>query len=67
MSTYEKKKMILGAIRKLEDMLCSLRYSYDGIKSREERDADIEVLQGHLHATHGALVLVNELEIKEAA
>ncbi len=66
MKVNERKQMIVNAIRMLEDKLVALQY-YDGIKSREERDAEIEVLQGHLHCGHSVLVMINEEEIKEAA
>lgn len=66
MTTRERKQMIIGAIRTLEDRLCALRY-YDGCKSLEERDAEIEVLQTHLRTAHSVLVLINEEELLGAA
>jgi hypothetical protein len=64
MTICERKLMIVGAIRKLEDRLCALKYcEYDGVKTLGERDAEIEVLQEHLRCAHAVLVLINEEEL----
>lgn len=66
MTLKEKKQMIVGAIRSLEDQLVALRY-YDGEKSPGERDAEIDVLQEHLRCAHSVLVMINESELEGAA
>ena len=64
MTLQERKVILLKVIRKLEDRLVSLRYcEYDGAKPREQRDAEIEVLQGHLRSAHSALALTVEEEL----
>ncbi len=67
MTLKEKKQMIVGAIRMLEDKLVALKHCYDGIKSPQERDAEIDVLQEHLRCAHSVLVMLNEEEMKENA
>lgn len=67
MTTVERKKMIVGAIRKLEDNLCAIKYAYDGVKSPSEREEEMERLQRHLHSAHSVLVLINEEELAVAS
>lgn len=67
MMLAERKVLILKTIRKLEDRLVSLAHcEYDGSKSYEERNLEIEMLQGHLHCAHSVLVIINEEEIEAA-
>lgn len=64
MTIMERKKMLLGAIRKLETRLVCLKYcEYDGVKDKQERDTEIELIQKHLHCAHSALVIVTEEEV----
>lgn len=68
MLLHERKLIVINAIRRLEDKLCSLRYcEYDGEQSPAERTTQIEELQKHLHCAHSVLVLLNEEEMKEAS
>lgn len=64
MTTEERKKMIVKAIRMIEDRLLCLRYcEYDGAMDHQERESEIETLQNHLHCAHSVLVILNEEEL----
>lgn len=68
MTTLERKSMIVRAIRKLETKLVVLAHcEADCDKSMIQRDAEIEVVQEHLHAAHSVLVSINEEELGIAA
>lgn len=63
MTLDDRKRMIVGAIRKLEDQLISLRFcEYDGAKTKLEREDEIYTLQKHLCCAHNVLVMLNEEE-----
>lgn len=67
MTVKERKSMIVGAIRKLEDSLCALKYDeYDGDKSYQERQLEMESLQKHLRCAHSVLVMITEEELEIA-
>lgn len=66
MTIYERKKMIVNAIRELEDQLCAYRY-YDGILTLPERDEKIDMLQRHLRCAHSVLLLITEEELEMAS
>lgn len=52
-----RQDLVLKMIKELKDRLSVLRYcEYDGVKSIEQRDAEIEVLQKQLHCAHSYLV-----------
>ncbi len=64
MTIVERKRMILGAIRKLEAQLVGLGLeAYDGVKSVEERAADREIVEKHLRCAYSCLVLLDEEEL----
>lgn len=68
MTLAERKRIVVNAIRYIERKLIVLKHcEYDGAMSVAEREAEQDRLQSHLRGAHGALLLINEEEIEEAA
>ncbi len=68
MSHVERKKMLVGAIRKLETRLVVLKYcEADCDQALVQRDLEIDTLVGHLHSAHSVLADLCEEELQEAA
>jgi hypothetical protein len=68
MTISERKRIVINAIRRMEEKLCSLNHNeYDGQLSYTERQEQVHNLQSHLFWANKALVLINEQELEEAA
>lgn len=62
MSTAEKKRMFLNAIKVLEDRVAAhyKAHSYDGVKPPEERLQDAATLESHVHSLKQALIYLDK-------
>jgi hypothetical protein len=68
MSIEDRKKMIVNAIRKLEDQMVRLKYcEADCRQSRMHQEAEIDNLRNHWQDARSLLVALNEEELQEAA
>ncbi len=68
MTNAERRKMVVNAIRRLEDKLCSLKHcEYDGAMSFREREEEAVTLQKHLRCAHSVLVMLNEEDLEIAS
>jgi hypothetical protein len=68
MSHAERKKMIVNAIRKLEDQMVRLKYcEADCDQSRMHLEAEIDGLRNHWQDARSLLVALNEEELTQDA
>jgi hypothetical protein len=60
MTLSERRYIVVLGIRQIEAKLLALSGEYDGVKSYEERMAEIRNLQNNLFWANRALVLIDE-------